>query len=72
VTLYLTQNGKQISATVNKELSVENGQEFVLTAVPTKNSFNTTFSIQYRTDGTKDPNAPIWAKMEEWKLILLD
>ena len=70
VTLYLTQNGKSLSPYLNKEVSVEDGQQFIITAVPTKNSFNTAFSFQYRTDGVKQPEAPIWAQLEEWRLSL--
>ena len=71
VSLYLEQNGKQIPATLNKEFSVDNGQEFMLTAVPVKNSFTTSFSIKYRTDGAKDPEAEIFKKLEEHRLALL-
>jgi hypothetical protein len=68
VRIYLKSNGKYTASLLNKEFSVDNGEEFMLTAVPTKNSFNTSFTIQYRTDGAKDPNSPIWTKIEEHKL----
>ena len=68
----MKQNGEIVTPILNKELIVENGQEFMLTAVPNKNSFNTRFSISYRTDGAKNQNAEIWAKIEEHKLSLLD
>ena len=42
-----------------------------MTAVPTKNSFNTTFSVQYRTDGTKNEDAEIWTHLENHRLKLL-
>ena len=71
VKLYLQSSGKTISPVLNKEISVNNGQEFILTAVPTKNSFKTAFSIQYRTDGAKNSDAVIWKKLEEHRLSLL-
>ena len=58
--LYFRKNGKDVTLRLNSEYNVQNGEEFMITAVPTKNSFNTTFSLKYRTDGTKDPNAEIW------------
>jgi hypothetical protein len=44
---------------------VVNGEEFMITAVPDENSFNTTFSFSYRTDGTKNEAASVIQKIEK-------
>ena len=42
---------------------VENGSSFTLTAVPKKESFNTTFAIEYWTDGAKDKTAAVFLEI---------
>ena len=37
----------------------------IVTAVPKKDNYNTTFSLEYRTDGIKDESAEIFDKIEE-------
>lgn len=36
--------------------------------MPKENNFNTSFSFEYWTDGSKDANAPIWAKLSAHNL----
>ena len=53
----------QLVSASSKVFKVANGKALKVTAVPSKDSFNTTFDFEYWTDGTKIPDAPIWAKM---------
>ena len=48
VTLYLNKNGKDTAITYGSELSVKNEETFSLTAVPSKDNYNTSFTIEYR------------------------
>ena len=65
VTLYLTMNGKNVAVPYNSEITVKTTESFTVTAVPKKDSYKTSFSIEYRTDGTKNEDAPIWEKLKE-------
>lgn len=51
------------SSSKTKEYSIDNGQSFQYTIVPTLNSFNTSVKISYRTDGTKDSEAKIFEEI---------
>ena len=55
----------------SKTYSIANGEELLLTAVPSPNSFNTSFAFQYWTDGVEKKDAPIFKKIEAHKEALL-
>jgi len=66
VTLYLTMNGKNVGPVpYDSEISVKTSESFTVTAVPKKDSYKTSFSMEYRTDGTKNEDAPIFEKLKE-------
>jgi len=60
VDLYLNYDGKNIVPTYGTKMSVKTGLEFILTVVPKENSYNTSFSFDYSTDGTKNSDAKIF------------
>lgn len=67
VLVYLEQNGKSIKATAGTVYTVDVDQKLQISAVPLKDNYNTTFSIEYKTTGVKDETAPIFLKLEEHK-----
>jgi hypothetical protein len=44
---------------------VKNGEKIIVSAVPQKDNYNTSFTLEYYTDGTKNDDAPIFDKLEE-------
>ena len=48
---------------MSTKYEVENGSSFTLTAVPKKENFNTTFAIDYWTDGAKDKLASVFTEL---------
>ena len=64
----MEQNGKSIQATAGTVYSVDVDQKLLVSAVPLKDNYNTTFSIEYKTTGVKDDTAPIFLKLEEHKV----
>lgn len=64
VKIYLNNNGVSVEPTVNQEYSVSTEDKLIFSVVPLKDNYNTTFSIQYKTTGTKDEDAPIFEKLE--------
>ena len=56
-----------ISSLSDKVYEIENGKKFIVSAVPVLNSFNTTFSFMYWTDGTKNADAKIFTTIDEHK-----
>ena len=51
----------------DKVYEIDNGNKFIVSAVPNLNSFNTTFSLMYWTDGKKNENAKIFSTIDEHK-----
>ena len=70
ITLYLYNDKTKKSTTIRSSskldttFEVENGSSMSFSAVPNKENFNTTFAIQYWTDGTKDEKAEIFTKIK--------
>ena len=74
VTLYLTNEKTKKTQTIRSssslitEYEVENGSSLTLSAVPKKESFNTTFVIEYWTDGVKNAKAKIFTELADHKV----
>ena len=49
------------TSSLSTQYDIDNGESFTLAAVPAKESFNTTFSLLYWTDGSKDEKAEVFA-----------
>lgn len=70
MTLYLYNEKTKKSTTIRSSskldtvFEVENGSKMTFSAVPGKENFNTTFAIEYWTDGTKDEKAEIFTKIK--------
>jgi hypothetical protein len=70
ITLYLYNVKTKKTTTINSstnlatEYDVENGSSMTISAVPRKENFNTTWAIEYWTDGAKDEAAPVFAKIK--------
>ena len=73
VTIYLTSTDNTfeevqiLKRTNDKSYEIDNDKAFIVTAVPSINSYNTTFSFDYSQTGDKINDAPIWAKLEVHK-----
>lgn len=46
---------------------MKNGEKIIVSAVPQKDNYNTSFTLEYYTDGTKNDDAPIFDRLEEHK-----
>ena len=51
--------------------TIKNDKSFRVSAVPTLNSYSTTYKFEYWESGPKIDTAPIWAKLESHKQVLL-
>lgn len=65
IQLYVSSNGgipdfEVLQSSDKKTYKIEGSKYFIITAVPQLNSFNTSFSFEYYTDGDKIEDAPIW------------
>lgn len=70
VDLYFSKNGVKDNGLIPKDgynqwNNVKNGEKIIVSAVPQKDNYNTSFTLEYYTDGTKNDDAPIFDKLEE-------
>jgi len=64
-----TNPNEEVSA-YTKIYKLDGGKSLKVTAVPTLNSFNTSYDFKYWNDGVKIPTAPIFAKMAAHALAI--
>ena len=53
-----------LKRTNDKSYEIDNDKAFIVTAVPSLNSYNTSFAFDYSQTGDKINDAPIWPKLE--------